>query len=91
MRHTALRLRKKSRVFFAALLLGHALEPGCFDSAIALRFREAYTPGLVAGLSAAVSDPANSETGFRQAGAALFEGLGAILLPRGSDVSLSGN
>ncbi len=89
MRCPTFHFRKKAKVFMAALLLGQAFEEGCLDSSIAMRFREAYTPGLVAGLSTAISDPTNSEAGFRQAGAALFEGLGAILLPRGSDVSLS--
>lgn len=55
---------------------------GCFDSSIVKRFREAYEPGLVAGLSAAVTDPANSQIGFRQTATALFEALGAIIQPR---------
>jgi hypothetical protein len=90
MRLSAHRYGKKATVVCAALLMGQVLEAGCLDSSIALRFREAYAPGLVAGLSTAISNPADSETGFRQAGAALFEGLGAILLPRPGDTDSSG-
>ncbi len=56
--------------------------PPCFDSDIGRRFREAYGPGLVDGLSTVITDPTNAEVGLRQTGAALFDGLGAILQPR---------
>ena len=77
-------LRRKTKIALAAVLVSTAFADGCFDSAIALRFREAYGPGLTQGLSAAITDPSNSETGLRQASAALIEGLGAIFQPRSS-------
>jgi hypothetical protein len=55
---------------------------GCLDSDIAKRFREAYAPGFISGLSTAVGTPGQAETGLRQMGTALAEGLGAILQPR---------
>lgn len=62
--------------------------PACLDSDLAKRFREGYAPGLVEGLSTFITDPTNAEAGLQQTGAALFEGLGAILQPRtGSSTS----
>ncbi len=58
---------------------------GCWDSEVAKRFREAFVPGWVAGLSAAVTSPWESEIGFRQTAVALFEALGAVLTPRDTD------
>ncbi len=56
---------------------------GCdWSSEVARRFREAYGPGLIEGLSAALSDPTQAEAGFRRAGTALLEGLGAMIEPR---------
>jgi hypothetical protein len=57
---------------------------GCLDldSDLGKRFREGYAPGLVDGLSAAITDPAEAETGFRQAGVALIDAIGALLQPR---------
>ncbi len=54
----------------------------CLDSEMAKRFRETYLPGLVDGLSAAVTQPESAEDGLRQAGVALIEGIGAALQPR---------
>lgn len=69
-----------------AILLAGALIPGffngCWDTDIAKRFREAYTPGLVAGLTTAITSPDNAEAGLRQSLAALIDGIGAILQPR---------
>lgn len=65
--------------------------PACLDSDIAKRFREGYAPGLVEGLSTFITDPANAEAGLQQTGAALFEGLGAILQPRTGSSATNGN
>ena len=54
----------------------------CLDSDVLKRFRTAYEPGLVSGLSAALEDPENAETGLREAAAALLDGLGAVIQPR---------
>lgn len=64
---------------------------GCLDSDIAKRFREAYAPGFIEGLSTAVATPGQAETGLRQMGTALAEGLGAILQPRTPSSSSSGS
>jgi hypothetical protein len=58
---------------------------GCWDSEIAKRFRESFVPNWVAGLSAAVTRPWESDIGFRQTAVALFEALGAVITPRDSD------
>ena len=79
------RVQKSLAYTASALLLSG---PACLDSDIAKRFREGYTPGLVDGLSTFITDPENAEAGLQQTGAALFEGLGAILQPRtGSSAS----
>lgn len=76
------RWQRVIRVTLAVGFCGTAMEAGCLDSEIAKRFRSATEPGLVQGLSSAVGDPANSETGLRQAAQALLDGLGAIIQPR---------
>ncbi|HKQ48117.1 MAG TPA: hypothetical protein VJZ71_08620 [Phycisphaerae bacterium] len=73
------RLRKSLGIAASGFLLSG---PACMDSDIAKRFREGYAPGLVEGLSTFITDPANAEAGLQQTGAALFEGIGAILQPR---------
>jgi len=67
-----------------ALLVACPLE-GCFSSAIAKRFREAWVPGLTEGLASAITSPDTAEDGLRQALAALIEGLGAMLELRQED------
>ena len=57
---------------------GLSLGNGCMDSEIAKRFREAYVPGLMEGLSTAVSAPGQAEAGLRIAWAALMNGIGAM-------------
>ncbi|MBI5764687.1 MAG: hypothetical protein HZA51_14320 [Planctomycetes bacterium] len=79
--------RKKLVAATAALAMGHAFDSGCLSSEIALRFREAYAPGLTAGATAAITDPQNAEDGLRQAWAALYDGIGAIITPRSADSS----
>ena len=79
----------RAKIALATALVSTAFADGCFDSAIALRFREAYQPGLTEGLSSAITDPTNAEAGLREAGAAFLDGLGAILQPRSSSSSSS--
>ena len=76
------RWQRRVRLTLAVGFCGTAMGTNCLDSDIMKRFRAAYEPGLVQGLSAAIDDPANSQIGFRQAAAALLEGLGAIIQPR---------
>ena len=52
-----------------------------FDSELGRAFREAYVPGLVQGLSTAVSTPENTEAGLRQTLTALIDGIGTLLTP----------
>lgn len=82
----SLRQRRRARrvaVVLASMVGLPAI--GCFDSEIAKRFRDAYAPGLIEGLSTAVLVPGDSETGLRRAFAALFEGLGAVVQTRDAD------
>lgn len=80
------KVRRSVRVRSVLLTLAGLCVPataGCdWSSEVARRFREAYGPGLVEGLSAALTNPTQSEAGLRRAGAALLEGLGAIIEPR---------
>ena len=79
------RWNRRIRLTLATGLLGCvSMFGGCWDSDIAKRFREAYGPGLVEGLSDAITNPAQSQLGFRRTATALFEGLGAIIQPRTS-------
>jgi hypothetical protein len=55
---------------------------GCLDSAIALRFRAAYAPRFAEGMSDALTNPDSAEAGLREAGAAFFDGLAAMIEPR---------
>lgn len=51
----------------------------CLGNDIAKRFREITGPAFVEGINIAVLDPESAEYGFRQAGAAIIEGLGGII------------
>ena len=73
---------RAGRLLAALFVCNSVMGGGCLDSEIAKRFRTAYVPGLVEGLSTAVSTPGDAETGLRRAWAALFEGLGAALTVR---------
>lgn len=64
------------------LLAGPFIINGCFDSDIFKRFREAYAPSAAEGFSQAITDPENAEDGLRLAGAALLDGLEAVIQPR---------
>lgn len=75
----------------AALASGVLLSGGCLDSEIVKRFRDAYAPGLIQGLSTAFATPGQAEEGFRQMGSALADGLGAIFQTRTPASSGSGS
>lgn len=70
------------KLSLAVGLTSVAFSDGCFDSAIAMRFREAYAPGFTEGITTAITDSANREAGFRQAGGAVIAGVGAVIQPR---------
>ena len=79
LRHHTRRLLKLA----AVCSMGTTFIDGCIlQSDIAKRFREGYAPGFVSGVSNALTDPDNAEAGVRQAVAAFFDGLGAVLQPR---------
>lgn len=74
--------RRAGRVL-AAMLACHGIG-GCLNSEVAVRFRNAYVPGLMEGLVTAVSAPGQSEEGLRRTWAAIFEGLSAALTGDGA-------
>jgi hypothetical protein len=80
---------RMTRVLAAGLFTGVFFMEGCLDTDIAKRFREAYAPGFTSGLGTALEQPGQAETGLRQMGVALADGLGAILQPRTSASSSS--
>ena len=83
MRANITRRIRRIKIALVTSVIGFApVMNGCWDSDIAKRFREAYEPGFVAGLSMAIDNPAQSQLGFRRLGQAFFEGLGAIISPR---------
>lgn len=55
---------------------------GCWESDLAKRFREAYAPGFIQGMSTALAQPGQAEAGLRQMGVALAEALGDVIQPR---------
>lgn len=75
------------KVFLAASLCASATLSfgGCLDEEIAKRFRVAFGPGFVDGVNQAIGDPANAEAGLRNAAAAFFTGLGAVIQPRDAE------
>jgi hypothetical protein len=74
-------------VWTATYVAGAMLAEGCFlQSEIVKRFREGYEPGLVSGVTTAITDPDNAEDGVRQAIAAVFDGLGAVIQPKSPSV-----
>lgn len=83
---------RKPLILLATILgSGTLFSDGCFDSAIGQRFRDATAGGLTQGLSSAITDPTNAETGLRDAAAALINGLGAIIETRGASGSSNSN
>lgn len=82
--HRFISWKRRVSLVLAGSVTMLALADGCWDSAIAVRFREAYAPGFTEGLTSAITNPADAEAGLRQAGAALLDGLGAIIQPRSS-------
>lgn len=81
MRRKVLHSRRAARLL-AFLIACHGIG-GCLDSEVAVRFRNAYLPGLVEGLVTAVSAPGQAEDGLRRTWAAIYEGLSAALIGDG--------
>jgi len=77
------RWNRRLRPFLAVSLTSTGLLfNGCFDTEIAKRFREGYAPGFIQGLSTALGQRGQAETGLRQMGVALADGLGNVIQPR---------
>ncbi len=74
--------RRAKRWLVVCLTSTTVMWAGCLDSDIAKRFREAYAPGFIQGLSTAFAQPGQTETGLRQMGVALATALGGIIQPR---------
>ena len=85
------RWHRRLRIATAAgLMSGVFLQlGGCWDSEISKRFREAYAPGFISGLSTALGTAGQTEEGLRLMGEALADGIGAIIEPRTSTSSSS--
>lgn len=77
------RIPRRAGRLLAAMLACHGIG-GCLNSEVAVRFRNAYVPGLMEGLVTAVSAPGQSEEGLRRTWAAIFEGLSAALTGDGA-------
>lgn len=71
-------VHKKCRTLITVAILGVTMGLDCLQSDLAKRFRETAGPGVSSGFSNALTDPANAEAGLREAGAAIFEGLGGV-------------
>ena len=81
-----IRLRRRIRMMMkASTFCALASFGGCAlldgDSELSRVFREAYVPGLLEGLSTAVTTPENAEAGLRRTATAFFEGVAAVLTP----------
>ena len=67
----------------STMMIGNCLSLDV-DNDLFTVFREAYVPGLVSGLTTAVSNPDQAEAGLRQTVVAFIEGIGAVLQPEDS-------
>lgn len=76
------RLRRFVLAFVASLPAFGLPTVDCLDHDAVKRFRESAGPGLVEGFGSALTDPQNAEAGLRQAGAAIFQGVGGIIQTR---------
>ncbi len=74
--------RRVKHALAAGLTASGFLFNGCFDTEVAKRFREAYTPGFIQGLSTALGQAGQAEAGLRQMGVALAQALGGVIQPR---------
>ena len=88
MQNPARRVRKMKLALLgtmagSTLMIGNCLSLDV-DNDLFTVFREAYVPGLVSGLSTAVSNPDMQEEGLRQTVVAFIEGIGAVLQPEDS-------
>lgn len=70
--------RRKVVLTIVAAMIACPLET-CLSTDLAKRFREVYGPEVTSGLSAAITNPSDPQTGILQAWAALIDGLGALI------------
>lgn len=82
-----MRFLKRMRVAMVCAATSSVLGIGsCIDvdSDVFTVFREAYVPGLVQGLTTAVTSPDQADAAFRQTVVAFIEGIGAVWQPENS-------
>lgn len=84
-RHRFVRVSRCRRAIATLLCSGSLFIGSCpsigFDTELGRVFRQAYIPGLVQGVTTAVTTPANTEAGLRQTLTALIDGIGTLLTP----------
>ena len=73
------------------LLMSSMFDGSCLSSGLATEFRAAYAPGFTAGVTQAITDPANADAGIREAFAAFVQGIGAVIQPADTPSSSSGS
>lgn len=85
MNRHVMRMNRKKRAMTAALVSSMLFIGNCpsigFDSELGRAFREAYVPGLVQGLTTAITTPEQTEAGLRQTLTAFLDGVGTLLTP----------
>ena len=78
-------INRKKRALTAALMSSMLFIGNCpsigFDSELGRVFREAYVPGLLQGLTTAITTPEQTEAGLRQTLTAFLDGVGTLLTP----------
>lgn len=84
-RRHAVRISRWKKITVAALVSSTFLLGGCpnigYDTDLGRVFRQAYVPGLIDGLTTAVTTPADAETGLRATVTAFINGVGTLLTP----------
>lgn len=72
--------RNVMAILVAGTFIGSCPDIG-YDTDLGRIFRQAYVPGLIEGLSTAVTTPDNTEAGLRQTVTAFLNGVGTLLTP----------
>ncbi len=86
MNRRMLQINRKKRLLTGLMLSSSFVVGSCpsfgFDSEVGRVFRQTYVPGLVSGITTAVTTPENTEAGLRQTLVALIDGIGTLLTPQ---------